>query len=764
MSFLSIAFLAALPLAAAPILLHLFDRRRNVVIEWGAMEFLLEAATRKTSARRLKQWLLLLLRVLAVTALVLALARPMLPGHWFGSTEHAELVLVIDNSMSTQRGSEDENIFRELIAQARSEVKNLSAGDSVRILLASPYPIWVTPGALRIDAAATESAASQLDEIRPTQGSSDLLAAMFTAVQADYEPSIRKRHVMLFTDGQAADWNTDDERGWRRFQETLKSASLPTVMSVVEVETSMQNTDNLAVNSVRASRTVVGVDQPFSVTARVQNYSSATRGESQIVWHVDGDEIDRDQLPEIAGGETYEPVLHHQFSRPGVYSINCHVDAEDALATDNDGTVVVEVVNEVPVLVVESAGGRAELQQDAYFLQAAMGYLEGEAQASRGVHQPEVIRPDDLELADLDAYRAIIVPNMKTLSREAIERLNQFAFRGGGVWMALGPRTDIEEFNQYLFADGNGLAPLALDRIVDETQDADRKTTINPALREHPATQELADTERLDTADVRIQRRMRFVPPPQDEDVSVLLSLTNGEPLAVEKYYGRGRIIVQGIPLRMDQWSELAKSQAFVVLVHDWLSYLTQPQATRHNLTPGDPIAVHLADSEHHEAVLRTPHGDEIDLNADTAGEGVVFRSSRTILPGDYMLQLGLSGDSIPFHVARNTQESDLSPLTQADQTLLSSTAGLTQDLLSSGMSAASHRDPVWPLLLVLLILFMTAELLLSGLISRERFGGEAIAESSENFADKSAALPVAFAHKNTVHDSLAGTTSQVAR
>ena len=53
MSFLSIAFLAALPLAAAPLLLHFFDRRRNVVIEWGAMQFLEEAATRRTSARRI---------------------------------------------------------------------------------------------------------------------------------------------------------------------------------------------------------------------------------------------------------------------------------------------------------------------------------------------------------------------------------------------------------------------------------------------------------------------------------------------------------------------------------------------------------------------------------------------------------------------------------------------------------------------------------------------------------------------------------------
>ena len=86
MSFLSITFLVALPLALAPILLHLFDRRRNVTIEWGAMEFLVDAATRRTSARKLKQWLLLALRVLAIAALIFALARPKLPGHWFGSS------------------------------------------------------------------------------------------------------------------------------------------------------------------------------------------------------------------------------------------------------------------------------------------------------------------------------------------------------------------------------------------------------------------------------------------------------------------------------------------------------------------------------------------------------------------------------------------------------------------------------------------------------------------------------------------------------
>ena len=103
MSFLSTAFLFALPLVAAPFLLHLFDRRRKEVIEWGAMQFLREATAKKSSARRLKQWLLLLLRGLALAALILSLARPMLPSGYLGGDQRSETILVIDNSMSMSR-------------------------------------------------------------------------------------------------------------------------------------------------------------------------------------------------------------------------------------------------------------------------------------------------------------------------------------------------------------------------------------------------------------------------------------------------------------------------------------------------------------------------------------------------------------------------------------------------------------------------------------------------------------------------------------
>jgi len=792
-SFLSIAFLAALPLAAAPILLHLFDRRRNVTIKWGAMEFLLEASTRKTSARKLKQWLLLLLRVLAVATLVLALARPMLPGNWLGTNERRELILVLDNSMSTQRSTDAaavidaagssvngsdrpgenklrntaavgspayERLFDQIIERAKAELADLKPGDTVRILAASPYPVWATAGSFRVGASGQELVYSQLESVRPTSGGSDLLAALFTAVQADAEPVSQKRRVVLITDGQAADWTTEDDKGWRRFQDVLQTAQLPTELDIVEVTSDVAAVANVAVNHVESSRTVVGVDQAFTATAQIKNHSRVAADDCSVRWLVNGNEEHRELVSEIGGGESSDAVWHHSFANPGVYAISCSIDANDRLAADNMATVVVEVVNEVPVLVVESAAGRAEMQQDAYFVMAAMGYVDGEPLESRGVHHPETVTPVGLERTDLSSYRAIVIPNLKSLSKEAIEKLNQYVFDGGGLWLALGPRTDIEVFNQYLFADGEGLAPLALDGIVAEADTDKRKTTINPSLRDHPATKELTDAERLDTSDVKISRRVRFVPPPQDQDVSILLSLTNGEPLAVEKYFGSGRVIVQSVPLRMDQWSDIAKSQAFVVMVQDWLSYLTAPQATRHNLSPGDPIAVQLSDAENTDGVLRTPHGDEIELTADAAGDGVIFRSSRTILSGDYSLELSLSGERLPFHVQRSPRESDLAMLTAEDHKLLADTAGLEQDLLSNGMGGSSHSDPVWPLLLMLLIAFMSAELLLAGLISRERFGSEAIAESSGEFASGDIGLPMAFGNK-AVMDSVGADRKQ---
>jgi hypothetical protein len=733
-SFLSIAFLIALPLAAAPVLLHLFDRRRQVVIQWGAMQFLAEAASRRTSARRLKQWLLLLLRTLAVAALVLALTRPMLPGSWLGGADRAETIFIVDNSMSMLRKGGDSSLWEQAINRAIEEANKLPPGDFVRVLLASPYPVWATTGSVRVDAGSPNALEEQLRSLRPTDGRSDLLAALFTATQAEVQPTQKERRIVLLTDGQRTDWSLDDG-GWRRFREVLRSAPAPTYVEIVELDRA-KDAGNVALGNLQTSRTVVGVNQPFRLTAHVHNYGPISAASCTAAWSVGQAKLHESQVPGLPAGAEHDMVWRHSFSEPGVYAISCRLNADDQLVPDNQATVVVEVIEQAPVLVVENAAHLAEIQQDSFFLQAALGWIDGEPLDEKAIYAPTLIEPEELAQTDLKPYRAVVIPNYIDLTKDAVDQLQKFVFDGGGLWLALGPRTDVEAFNQFLFGDGAGLAPLAIDGLVDEEVAAGSngdapKTAIDPFLPEHPATAELANHDQLDLGDVAVARRFRFLPAGDGEEASVLLRLNNGEPLTVEKYLGRGRVIVQAVPLRLG-WSELVRSQAFVVMVHDWLDYLAQPRATRHNLKPGEPIAIHMTNPQSPQATLRTPQGDEIELTADAVGDGLVFRTSRTILPGDYWLDLGLSGNSIPFHVQRDPEESQLAPLTAADQELLAQATGPGGDLAAESQVGATRSDPLWPLLLMTLIGLISAELLLSGVIARERFGADPISETTE--------------------------------
>ena len=738
MSFLGAAFLFALPLAAAPIVLHLFDRQRSVVIQWGAMQFLLEAATLKTNARRLRQWLLLLLRVAAIAALVLALARPLAPGRWLGGAHRSETILLLDNSLSTQRDANGRTAFAELQARADEAFNVLTPGGAVRLMVSSPYPSWVTPASVRIDAARLLALREQLRELRPTEGGGDLRAALLKAVQADVaDETLVERQVVLLTDGQRANWKTEDAEGWRRFREALAGARLPTRVESIEAGEAAVESGNLAVNRLRAGRALVGAHQPLTITAELQNYSASPSMPCTIAWSIGGKTLEETHVPSLAPGQQQNIVWRHAFDRSGAFAVSCRIDAEDDLPADNRATLVVEVADRVPVLLVEGAEGLAELQQDAYLLRAALGRIENDDSGDyRSVFEPRTISPQRLETIDLDEFRTVVVPNFTAMSAKAVERLSQFVAEGGGLWLALGPRTDVGKFNELIFDNGDGLSPVAMDEAISEvvgefaaTQVDKPRATINPFQKSHPATAELADDERLDTGELKISRRFRFRKSSATSDMATLLDLTNGEPLAVERRLGRGRVIVQGIPLAMP-WSDLAASQAFVVMVHEWLGYLGEPKAVRHNLAPGEPISLTVARAEQTEATLTTPAGDMTVTGEPTEG-GLAFHTSRTMLPGDYSLEIGVSGDAIPFHVARDPIESDLTALSVADRAFLDEAGGLGGGAGPLPAASAAPREPLSPALLVTLVALIAGELLLSGATARQRFGVDEISETS---------------------------------
>src|SRR5947209_12295739 len=101
MSFFNVMMLTGLAAVAIPPIIHLLNRRRYEVIDWGAMQFL---QISEVTRRRLliEELLLMLLRMGLIAVLVLALADPYSDSSPLsaGQRTNRDVVLVLDGSAS----------------------------------------------------------------------------------------------------------------------------------------------------------------------------------------------------------------------------------------------------------------------------------------------------------------------------------------------------------------------------------------------------------------------------------------------------------------------------------------------------------------------------------------------------------------------------------------------------------------------------------------------------------------------------------------
>jgi len=87
---------------ASPILIHLLNKRRFKIVEWAAMDFLFEADKVNRRRVQIENFLLLMLRCLAMLLLALMLARPFLPSSVTAvlqQSQKVERVIMIDDSL-----------------------------------------------------------------------------------------------------------------------------------------------------------------------------------------------------------------------------------------------------------------------------------------------------------------------------------------------------------------------------------------------------------------------------------------------------------------------------------------------------------------------------------------------------------------------------------------------------------------------------------------------------------------------------------------
>jgi hypothetical protein len=194
-SLLSPWFLAASVALAVPVFLHLFHKRKTVRISFPALRYLERTAREHAHEIRFRQILLLLARIAAISLIVLAGARPLIPGP---GTAHppTAVAIVLDNSMSSGLVVGDERRLDRLKQVAE---RSLDAGgpDDVFWVLRAGEP-WLPASVGSVEDA---RAAIRATEVSAARG--DVTAALRRAVDLVAAASLEYREIHLVSDLQA---------------------------------------------------------------------------------------------------------------------------------------------------------------------------------------------------------------------------------------------------------------------------------------------------------------------------------------------------------------------------------------------------------------------------------------------------------------------------------------------------------------------------------------------------------------------------------
>ena len=195
--FLTPLWLLAGIAAAIPLLIHLLRRRIGTRVEFPAVRYLARAEREHSRKLKLRNLLLMLLRVFTVLAIVLAAARPVLRAAGTGHAPTA-LALVIDNGLSSSLVSNGQPVLATLKDRAREVARRATAEDKLWLLTADGAVAGGTRGTIL----------EAIDRLEPLAGAGAPTSALSAAAALVRQDARQEHEIALFTDAQATTWRS----------------------------------------------------------------------------------------------------------------------------------------------------------------------------------------------------------------------------------------------------------------------------------------------------------------------------------------------------------------------------------------------------------------------------------------------------------------------------------------------------------------------------------------------------------------------------
>ncbi|MCO6472295.1 MAG: BatA domain-containing protein [Melioribacteraceae bacterium] len=560
MIFLNPTVLFGLLAASIPVLIHLLNLRKLKKIEFSTLAFLKELQKTKIRRIKLKQWILLALRILLILLLVSAFARPTIESVTLGGASSAaktSSVIILDNSFSMSKITDKGSYFNIAKATAKRLIDNLNSGDNISVLATADGRQDL------IGYANPEHIKSLVDNIEISDRTFSAEEALLRAVTILNESKDFNKEIYFLSDFQNSSFPQNAM--------TELEIENPELVKFYTFNFDGRGIDNIAITDLSVNNQIFELNKTIEFNAELKNFSERDFDNLVVSLFING-ERSAQKSTAITSGQTVNVNFETVLTKSGVLDVIAEIEDDDILH-DNKRYLNISVPEKFNVLIAY------ENKSDAHFLTTALNYSADEEQI-----QTDEIFLKNILSKNLNEFDVLfIIAGKEEYSYKDL--LEDYLKTGGKIVII--PSSNAEQV--YL---NDLMQRFDLGTIVSlvELSREEKPIKADSFDELHPMFTNLFETEKRDFNPPEFYKYFRTKNSPSSGKI---ISFEDKSPFLLQKKDNSGALFLFTSSLTLD-WNDFPLKGLFAPLIIKSVFYLTQQKEIEEKIIAGMPVSVDL--------------------------------------------------------------------------------------------------------------------------------------------------------------------------
>lgn len=707
MNFLNPFFLLGALAVAIPVVIHLINLRRPQKLSFPTLTFFEELKKSTIRKIRIKQYILLALRVLAILMLALALARPLIaPTMGGGTTDSSQpklSVLLLDNSPSMNRIGSGGPYLEQAQQVARQVIEHSQGND--RFIVTGTNS--TEEGLQIVDAS---RAMTLLEDVEVANTGNHINQTVRNIADQLNNSAMQQGVIYLLTDAQQSQLNDLNELDNLDLGENRQLG-----MQVVTVGSSSQ--PNIAVSNIDLQSRMLSQGNPVLLLVEVRNYGNAGAANQFVSLEVDGRMAGQYEV-NLEPGETrelsFEIVPQKTGDIPGKVVIE-----GDEISFDNERYFALNIPQTRSVLLVNRTEDDAS--EFVSYLQPA---LEAARRSNTQIEFNRV-QPDEIDQANWLQNDVIILDGLREIPEYWYEDLQRYVQSGKGLLFFPSEQGNIQNYNSFLGLFNAG----RFSGIRGEYASFRSTAKIEGLVEGHPILDGIFNKEEDEDIQVDLPDLFFYYQFEQASSTGSysVLSATTGDEILIEQRFGDGRLLVSALGTDPG-WSNFPVNALFAPIYYRSVLYASASERgglnsyeLGHEFEWNGNLPTQTVDLRLGEVTYKP------DLQNMPSGTTVRY-SGRGWTPGMLYIEAGEQQHLVA--VNQDITESDFTTLSQEELenfsdnsvtiTNVLNATELSQDNLVTELQSASMGREIWNWFIWIALLLLIAETVISKMYRAE--------------------------------------------